>query len=120
MRKKRYYPNKKPHVKKNDQVLVLSGKDRGKRGVVLDVIPEKNRAIVEGIHMMVQHLRPNQAGQGGRVEKEGTIHISNLKVIDPKTNTPTRIKRQPIEKEVGGRRKIFRHRVSRKSGEIID
>ena len=73
---------KKLHIKKDDLVLILSGKDRGKQGVVLDVFPKKNRAIVEGIHFVKRHLRPNQMGQGGVVEREGTIHISNLKKVE--------------------------------------
>ena len=73
---------RKLHIKKNDTVLVLSGQDRGKQGVVLEVFPEKQRAIVEGIHILVRHLRPNQMGQGGVVEREGTIHVSNLKKIE--------------------------------------
>ncbi len=73
---------KKLHIKKDDLVLVLSGKDRGKQGVVLEVFPKKNRAIVEGIHFIKRHLRPNQMGQGGIVDREGTIHISNLKKIE--------------------------------------
>lgn len=72
----------KLHIKKNDTVLVLSGQDRGKQGVVLEVLPEKQRAVVEGIHIVTRHLRPNQAGQGGVVEREGTIHVSNLKKVD--------------------------------------
>jgi large subunit ribosomal protein L24 len=73
---------RKLHIKKNDTVVVLSGQDRGKQGVVLEVFREKQRAVVEGIHIVVRHLRPNQAGQGGIVEREGTIHISNLKKVD--------------------------------------
>ena len=72
----------KLHIKKDDTVVVLSGQDRGKEGVVLEVFPKKQRAIVEGVHIVTCHLRPNQAGQGGVVEREGTIHISNLKKID--------------------------------------
>ena len=72
----------KLHIKKNDTVVVLSGKDQGKQGVVLEVFPNKQRAIVEGVHILTRHLRPNQAGQGGIVEREGTIHISNLKKVD--------------------------------------
>jgi len=112
---------KKLHIKKNDLVLVLSGKNRGKRGVVLRVLPSKNRAVVEGINMIKRHMRPSpQASQGGVVEKEGTIHVSNLKLICPKTDIPTRTKRQVSEKEVGDRIKKYRVRVSRKSGEIVD
>ena len=73
---------KKLHIKKDDLVQVLSGQDRGKQGVVLEVFPKKNRAVVEGIHFITCHLRPNQMGQGGIVEREGTIHISNLKKIN--------------------------------------
>ncbi len=73
---------KKLHIKRDDLVMVLSGQDRGKQGVVLQVFPKKNRAVVEGIHFVKRHLRPNQTGQGGVVEREGTIHISNLKKVD--------------------------------------
>jgi large subunit ribosomal protein L24 len=72
----------KLHIKKDDTVVVLSGQDRGKQGVVLEVFPEKQRAVVEGVHIVIRHLRPNQMGQGGVVEREGTIHISNLKKVD--------------------------------------
>ncbi len=72
---------KKLHIKKDDVVLVLSGQDCGKQGVVLEVFPQKNRAVVEGVHMITRHLRPNQMGQGGVVEREGTIHVSNLKKV---------------------------------------
>ena len=72
----------KLHIKKDDTVVVLSGKNRGDQGVVLEVYPEKQRAVVEGIHIVIRHLRPNQMGQGGVVEREGTIHISNLKKVD--------------------------------------
>lgn len=73
---------RKLHIKKDDMVVVLSGQDRGKQGVVLAVFPEKQRAIVEGVHMITRHLRPKQTGQGGVVEREGTIHVSNLKKVD--------------------------------------
>ena len=73
---------KKLHIKKDDLVTVLSGQDRGKQGVVLQIFPKKNRAVVEGIHFIKRHLRPNQTGQGGVVEREGTIHIYNLKKVD--------------------------------------
>ena len=74
----------KLHIKKDDTVVVLSGQDRGRQGVVLEVYPKKQRAIVEGVHIVKRHLRPNQMGQGGVVESEGTIHISNLKKVDDK------------------------------------
>ncbi len=72
----------KLHIKRDDTVVVLSGKDRGRQGVVLEVYPKKQRAIVEGIHIVKRHLRPSQMGEGGVVEREGTIHISNLKKVE--------------------------------------
>ena len=111
---------KKLHVKKNDLVLVLSGKDAGKRGVILEVLPHKNRAVVEGIHIIKRNLRPNPQGQGGIVEKEGTIHLSNLKVICPKCDTPTRTRRQAFEREVGERKQKYRLRVCKKCGEVAE
>ncbi len=72
----------KLHIKRDDTVVVLSGKDRGRQGVVLEVYPKKQRAIVEGVHIVKRHLRPSQMGEGGVVEREGTIHISNLKKVE--------------------------------------
>jgi large subunit ribosomal protein L24 len=80
--RRRIVARQKLHIKKDDMVVVLSGQDRGKEGVVLEVYPKKQRAIVEGVHIVKRHLRPNQMGQGGVVEREGTIHVSNLKKID--------------------------------------
>ena len=109
------------HIKKNDHVLILSGKDKDKTGVILEMLPHKRRATVEGIHMIKRHTRPNpQAPQGGIVEKEGTINIDNLKLICPECNTPTRTKRRILEKEVGGRIKKYRVRVCRKCGADVE
>ncbi len=72
----------KLHIKKDDTVVVLSGKDRGRQGVVLEVYRKKQRAVVEGVHFVKRHLRPSQMGEGGVVEREGTIHISNLKKVE--------------------------------------
>ena len=106
------------HIKKNDHVLVLSGKDKDKTGVILEMLPHKRRATVEGIHMIKRHTRPNpQAPQGGIIEKEGTIDIANLKLICPKCDKPTRTSRRILEKDVGGRMKRYRARVCRKCGE---
>ena len=110
----------KLHVSKGDEVLVLSGKDVGRRGVILGIFPDKSRAIVEGIHMIKRHMRPNQMGEGGIVEKEGTIHISNLKLICPKCHQPTRTKSRVDERDVGNRKKKFRERVCKKCGEIAE
>jgi large subunit ribosomal protein L24 len=82
-------------IKKNDQVLVIAGKDRGARGRVLRVLPSRHMAIVERVNMLKRHTRPNpQRGiQGGILEKEAPIHVSNLMVIDPQTDQPTRVGR---------------------------
>ena len=109
---------RKLHVGKGDEVLVLSGKDVGRRGVILSIFPDKSRAVVEGIHMIKRHMRPNQMGEGGIVEREGTIHISNLKLICPKCHQPTRTKSRGVPRDIGNRTKTFRERVCKKCGEI--
>jgi large subunit ribosomal protein L24 len=77
---------------KSDNVLVLSGNDRGKTGKVLKIFPQLNRAVVEGVNLIKSHTRPTRdLPQGGIVEKEGPVNVSNLKVICPKCNKPTRI-----------------------------
>lgn len=80
-------------VKKNDTVYVISGKDRGKSGRVLSVDPEAGRVLVEGVNMMTKAVKPNpqQNIQGGLVQTEAAIHISNVAVLDPETNAPTRV-----------------------------
>jgi len=86
-------------IKKNDQVLVIAGKDRGARGKVLRVDPAKNTAIVERINMIKRHTRQNPQKQikGGILEKEAPIQISNLMVIDPESGKATRIGRKRLE-----------------------
>ncbi|HSR53842.1 MAG TPA: 50S ribosomal protein L24 [Acidobacteriota bacterium] len=81
------------HVKKNDTVLVTTGKDRGRTGKVLVVYPRQKRAIVEGLNMIKRHTRPNPQRniKGGVVEREAPIHISNLRVVNPQTGEPARI-----------------------------
>jgi large subunit ribosomal protein L24 len=102
------------HVKKGDTVVVIAGKERGKRGKVLRVIPEKNRVVVERINMIKKHQRPTQKlRQGGIIEREGPIHISNVMLVDPATDTPTRIGMRVLSDG----KKV---RVARKSGEVID
>ena len=106
-------------IKTGDDVIVIGGKDRGKRGKVLRIDPGKNRAYVEGLNMVKRHQRPQQvAGAqraetvGGVIEKEGPIHLSNLAIADPKDGKPTRIGIEIAE----GRR----YRVARRSGTRID
>jgi large subunit ribosomal protein L24 len=79
-------------IVKSDTVVVLSGNYRGKTGKVLKVFPEKDQVVVEGVNMIKKHSRPTQQlPQGGIIEKEGPIHVSNLKVVCPKCNRPTRV-----------------------------
>ena len=102
----------KLHVKKGDMVQVIAGDDKGKIAKVLKVIPEKNRAIVEGVNVNKKHTKPNaKHPQGGIVEQEASIHISNLMVVEGKT--PTRIGRR-INEKTG---KLVRY--SKKTGEEI-
>jgi large subunit ribosomal protein L24 len=81
------------HVKKGDEVLVLGGKDRGKTGRVLRIFPARNRAVVENINLLKRHTRPNPQRniKGGVVEREGFIHLSNLKVICRECGKPSRV-----------------------------
>ena len=103
---------KKIHIKKGDTVIVNAGNDKGKTGKVLEVIPAKDRAIVEGINVVSKHTKPNSAHpQGGIVKQEAGIHISNLQLIDPKSGAATR-----VGYKVEDGKKI---RYAKKSGEEI-
>ncbi len=105
---------KKLHIKKGDTVIVITGNYRGQKGRVLEIIRKTNRAIVEGVNLMKKHTKPNAKNpQGGIVEQEASIHISNLMVVDPKTGERTRIGRRTDE-NTG---KLIRY--SKKSGEEI-
>lgn len=85
----------KLHIKKGDMVYVNAGEDKGKTGRVLNVDAEKQRALVEGVNMMSKSTKPSaKHPQGGIIKQEAPIHISNLNVVDPKTNKPTRIGRR--------------------------
>ena len=101
------------HVKKGDKVKVISGKDKGKTGVVLTAIPKKDRVLVEGINIVKKHTKPNQASpQGGIVSQEAAIHVSNVMLLDPKSGEPTR-----VGYKVEDGKKV---RVAKKSGEKLD
>ena len=95
----------KLHVKKNDQVLVTTGKNRGARGRVLRVLADENKAVVERVNMMKRHTRPNpQRGiQGGVLEREAPVHVSNLMVICPECGKPSRLGRKRLEDGRGQR-----------------
>lgn len=96
---------KKIKLKKQDEVLVIAGKDRGARGKILRILPRKDAAIVEGVNMMKRHTRPNpqKQVQGGVVEKEAPITVSNLMLICPESGKATRIGRKRIDDGSGAR-----------------
>ena len=101
-------------IRKGDKVIVTTGRDKGKTGEVLKVFPRKSRALVQGVNMVKRHQRPTAGGgTGGIVEKEATVHLSNLAHVDPKDNKPTRVGFKVLE---GGRKVRF----AKRSGEIID
>ncbi|MFS0784218.1 50S ribosomal protein L24 [Bacillus sp. 1P06AnD] len=101
------------HVKKGDKVVVISGKDKGKQGVILEAYPKKDRVLVEGVNIVKKHSKPSQMNpQGGIISQEAAIHASNVMLIDPKTGNPTRVGYKVVDgKKV---------RVSVKSGESLD
>src|SRR3989337_1779051 len=100
-------------IKKGDHVVVVTGKDTGKKGEVLRVMPEENRAIVKGVAMVRRHQKQTATQDGGIISKEAAIHISNLALEDPKDGAPTRV-RDTFLKD--GRKVRF----ARRSGEVID
>jgi len=101
------------NVKKGDKVVVLAGKDKGKKGEVIAAMPKEERVIVQGVNMVKRHQRASAAVQGGIIEKEASIHVSNVAHVDPKDGKPTRIGVKVLEDG----RKV---RVARRSGEVID
>jgi large subunit ribosomal protein L24 len=104
---------RKFHIKKGDTVVVITGEYKGQKGKVLEVLREKERAIVEGINMIKKHTKPNaKHPQGGIIEQEATIHISNLLIADPKDGKPSKVGRKLNDKN-----KLVR--FAKKSGEEI-
>jgi large subunit ribosomal protein L24 len=101
------------HVKKGDKVIVISGKDRGKTGTILEAYPKKERVLVEGVNMIKKHAKPSQENpQGGILNLEAPIHVSNVMPVDPKTGNPTR-----VGYEVRDGKKV---RIAKTSGEALD
>jgi large subunit ribosomal protein L24 len=95
---------KRMRIRKDDQVIVTGGKDRGKSGRVLRTDPKRRRVFVEGLNIVKRHQRPrSQTDAGGIIEKEGPIHVSNVMLLDPTDNKPTRV---GILREGGGRKRI--------------
>ena len=100
-------------VKKGDKVIVLTGRDKGRTGEVVKALPEQNKVVVQGINMVKRHTRASQTSNGGVVEKEAAIHVSNVAHLDPKDNKATRVGFKIID----GDRKV---RFAKRSGEVID
>jgi len=103
----------KMKMKKGDRVSVITGKDKGKTGEIVRMLPQDNRAIVQGVNMVKRHTRPAQGTAGGILEREASIHVSNLAHIDPKTDKPTRVGYKFLKDG----KKV---RYAKASGEVID
>ncbi len=99
-------------IKKGDHVIVLTGRDKGKHGEVIEVRPKENRAIVRGVNVVRRHQRQTASQEGGIISKEAAIHLSNLAVEDPKDGKPTRVGFKVLEDG----KKV---RIAKRSGEII-
>jgi large subunit ribosomal protein L24 len=100
-------------IRKGDKVVVRTGKDKGKSGEVLRVLRDEARVLVQGVNMIKRHTRPTPGNPGGIIDKEASIHISNVALADPKTGKPTRVGFKLLD----GGRKV---RIARRSGEAID
>ncbi len=100
-------------IKKGDYVVVLTGRDKGKKGEVIRSLPDADRVVVQGVNLVKRHTRPTQMSAGGIVEKEATIHVSNVAHVDPKDGKPTRVGFKTLEDG----RKV---RVAKLSGEVLD
>jgi len=103
----------KMKIRKGDDVVVLTGRDRGKKGEVLRVIPKESRVVVQGVNVVKRHTRPSSTQPGGIIEKEAPIHVSNLALADPKDGKATRVGYKVLE---DGRKVRF----AKRSGEVID
>lgn len=100
-------------IKKGDQVIVIAGKDKGRKGEVLSVLPEENRVVVAGVAIITRHQKASMNSEGGLIKREAPIHVSNVAHLDPKSQKPTRVSFKVLEDG----RKV---RIARKSGEQID
>ncbi len=100
-------------VKKGDKVTVITGRDKGKTGEILRVDPKRGRVLVQGVNMVKRHQGPTQTSPGGIIEREASLHVSNVAHIDPKSDKPTRV---GYRIETGGRKVRF----AKRSGELID
>ena len=99
-------------IRKGDKVVVLTGKDKGRTGEVVQVIPKEDRAVVRGVNMVKRHQRQTQSQEAGIINKEASIHLSNIAIADPKDGKPTR-----VGFKIDGDKKV---RVAKRSGVVID
>jgi large subunit ribosomal protein L24 len=100
-------------IRKGDKVVVLAGKDKGRTGEVLTVMPKEDKALVRGVNMIVRHQRQTQSQQGGLIRKEAPIHLSNIAIADPKDGKPTRVGFK-VQKDG------TKVRVAKRSGDVIN
>lgn len=100
-------------IKKGDNVVVTTGRDAGKKGDVLKVLPQEGRVLVQGVNMVKRHSKPSMAGPGGIQEKEASIHVSNVALVDPKSGKATRVGYKTLKDGA-------KVRVAKASGEVID
>ena len=100
-------------IKRDDEVIILAGKDKGKTGQVLTVLNQESRIVVQGVNMVRRHTRPSAQTTGGIIQKEASLHVSNVAHVDPKTNEATRVGFRVLEDG----RKV---RYAKRSGEVID
>ncbi|GMG83834.1 50S ribosomal protein L24 [Paralimibaculum aggregatum] len=100
-------------LKKGDKVVVITGRDKGKEGEILEVRPKEGRAIVSGVNMVIRHTKQSAQSQGGRIPKESAIQLSNLALVDPEKGGPTRVGFKFLEDGT-------KVRYAKKSGEVID
>ena len=99
-------------IRKGDKVVVLTGKDKGRSGEVIQVMPKEDKAVVRGVNMVKRHQRQTQSQEAGIINKEAPIHLSNIAIADPKDGKPTR-----VGFKIEGEKKV---RVAKRSGEVID
>lgn len=100
-------------IKKDDEVIVITGKDKGKKGTVLKVLPKESRVIVSGVNLAKKHQKPGLAGPGGIVSKEASLHISNVALVDPKEGKATRVGYKILKDG-------SKARVAKRSGEVVN
>ena len=113
---------KKLNVKKDDTVIVITGKDKGKKGKIMVALPREERVVVQNVNMVTRHVKPRRQGEeGGRIQREGTIHASNVMLVCPKCGQPTRVAhRAEVVTTKDGKQKNKNIRVCKKCGKDID